>query len=161
MALWQITLDPIPATSAQVGGMAAIRLTREQLDAITLPVAIIEQDRLFEELGHLLPEKSGWSNDMRIWGDETSHDVQVYFDAGEIECLQVRIDVTKPSIALVSGLCELARSRRWVFATRDGKIVQPSTEAVIRAILQSDASRFVADPKAFLEAALLADAEKA
>jgi hypothetical protein len=161
MALWQIIFDPIPAASAQVGGMAAIRLTREQLDAITLPVALDEQERLFEELGHLLPEKSGWADDMRIWGDEKSHDVQVYFDAGEIECLQVRIDVTTPSIALVSGLCELAHSRRWVFATRDGKIVQPSTEAVIRAILQSDASRFVADPEAFLEAALQADAEKA
>lgn len=161
MALWQITLDPIPATSAQVEGMVAIRLTRRQLDAITLQVAIIEQERLFEELGHLLPEKSGWSDDMRIWGDEKSHDVQVFFDAGEIEYLQMRIDVRTPSIALVSGLCAMARSRKWVFATRDGKIVQPSTEAVIRAILQSDASRFVADPKAFLEAALQADAEEA
>jgi hypothetical protein len=159
MALWQITLDPIPASSAQVAGVPAIRLTREQLDAIELPVAMSEQQPLFDELARLLPEKAAWTPDMKIWGEETSHDVQVFLEAGEVECIQVRLDVSKPAVPLIAGICEIARRRSWVFATRDGKIVQPSSEAVIRAVLQSRASQYVRDPEGYLEAAIRADQE--
>jgi hypothetical protein len=159
MAIWQFTLDPIPASCAQVSGFDAVWLSREQLDAIELQLGAEDRETLFEMFAGLLPEKRSWSQALRIWGDEKSDDIHVWFDQERLEAIRIRIDVATLSMALVGGLCSLAREFGWVFATRDGRIVQPTVEAVAKAIGQSDSSRYVRDPKAFLEAAIEADKE--
>ena len=113
--------------------------------------------KLFGWLDALLPAKEAWSKNLRIWGDETTQDVQVWFEGERVECVQFRINAGDLSLALISGICAIARNLSCVLASRDGAVVQPTTEAVIRAVLQSPATRFVRDPKAYLAAAVLID----
>ncbi|WP_043606651.1 hypothetical protein [Novosphingobium sp. Rr 2-17] len=157
MALWQFELDLIPAMGARVAGADAIQLSREQLDAIPLRLSNEDMSKLFGWLESLLPEKASWSKDLRIWGDEKTDDVQVSFAGEKIEFVQFRINVGNLSLALVSGICAIARNLDCVLASRQGAIVRPTSEAVVRAVLQSPATRFVRDPKAYLEAAVLID----
>jgi hypothetical protein len=160
MAVWQFTLDLIPSFAARLDGVDAIRMTREQLDEIDTEIPVEKQPYLFQTLSGLLPEKEAWSPDLRIWGDEKSHDVQIWFEEDHIEGVQLRLDVANPSLPLVSGICGLARHLQCVFAARDGAIIQPSAEAVVRAMMQSPATRFVRNPQAYIEAAIQADREE-
>ncbi|MBF9151359.1 hypothetical protein [Novosphingobium jiangmenense] len=157
MALWQFSLDLIPASAATVEGTAVIRLRRDQLDAIPLDLSSEDAGRLFGWLNRLLPEAVSWSDSLRIWGDVRKDDVKVFLSSHGIESVQYRLNAADLSIHLISGICAIARKLGCVFASSECGIVQPTDEAVIRAIMQSPATRFVQDPKGFLEAAVLSD----
>jgi hypothetical protein len=74
-----------------------------------------------------------------------------------IEGVRFRLDVSHLSMALVGGICALARQFDCVLATPDGAIIQPNRESLIRMILGSRAMRFVSDPHRYLEEAVRLD----
>lgn len=160
MALWQFVMDLIPASAANVAGVAAARMNRDQLDRIDIGLTRESISSISGMLEALLPEKEPWSSDLRIWGDENTNDVQVWFEEQSVECFQFRIDVSDLPISLVGGICALARKLDCLLATRDGAIVQPNSEAVIRCILNSSAAHYVNDPRAFLERAIRLDKDE-
>ena len=159
MAVWQFVINLIPASAARIAGVNAARMNREQLGEVVLALPITEADVLFAKLDILLPEKPRSYTGLRVWGDEPADDIQVSFDEQYIEEIQVRFDVTDISLPLIGGVCELARHFDCVFATPEGAIIQPSREAVIRTVLQSDAAHFVQDPLGFIQKAVRLDRE--
>lgn len=159
MAVWQFTLDLISSSSARIADVDAIRMSREQLDVIRLEIPPDKLPALYGRLSELLSEKKSWSPGLRIWGDEKSHDVQVWSDGQAIESVQFRLDANKLSVPLMTGICDLARSLDCVFATTEGAIIQPTSEAMVREMMRSPAMQFVKDPEGFLEAAIRADRE--
>ena len=161
MAVWQFVLDLIPASSVHVAGVSTVRMRREQLDEIRLGFSNADAEVLFVRLGSLLPEKESWSASLRIWGDENTDDIQVGFDGRVIEDIQFRLNVANLSLPLVGGICELARHFDCILATRDGTILQPNREAVVRMIMQSRAMQFARDPQCFLKEAIRLDRDGA
>lgn len=161
MAAWQFVIDLIPASSARVAGVTAARMSREQLDEIDLAFSNADAEVLFAKLDSLLPEKKSWSASLRIWGDEKTDDIQVGFDGHSIDNIQFRLNVADLGLPLVGGICDVARHFDCILATRDGAIIQPSREAVVRTIMQSRAVQFVRNPQRFLEEAIRLDLEGA
>lgn len=159
MAVWQFVINLIPASAARIAGVDAARMSRAQLDEVVLALPIAEANALFAKLDMLLPEKPRSYTGLRVWGDEPADDIQVSFDEQFIEEIQVRFDVADLSLPLIGGVCDLARHFDCVFATPEGAIIQPSREAVIRTVLQSDAAHFVQDPQGFIEKAVRLDRE--
>ncbi len=159
MAVWQFVINLIPASAARIAGVNATRMNREQLGEVVLALPITEADVLFAKLDILLPEKPRSYTGLRVWGDEPADDIQVSFDEQYIEEIQVRFDVADISLPLIGGVCDVARHLDCVFATPEGAIIQPSREAVIRTVFQSDAAHFVQDPRGFIEKAVRLDRE--
>ncbi|KYG21646.1 hypothetical protein SE92_16405 [Bradyrhizobium sp. AT1] len=157
MALWQFVVDLIPASAATGNGMVAVRMNRNQLDAIELNFSQATIDAIVESVGKMLPEKQSWAPSLRIWGNEKSHDIQIGFQGTAIEDVQFRINVADFSLTLVGEICALARTFDCVLATRSGTIIRPYGEALVRAITQSDAARFVSDPERYLQKAIQND----
>ena len=135
MAVWQFVINLIPASAARIAGVDAARMSRTQLEEAVLALPIAEADVLFTKLDALLPEKP----------------------RSYIEEIQVRFDVADISLPLIGGVCELAQYFDCVFATPEGAMIQPSREAVIRTVLQSDAAHFVQDPPGFIGKAVRLD----
>lgn len=161
MAVWQFVMDLVPSSSAFVAGVTAARMSREQLDEINLDFSSTDAEALFVRLGTLLLEKKSWSSSLRIWGEEATDDIQVWFEGPNIEQIQFRLNVADLSLPLVGGICDLACHFDCVLATRDGAIVQPNREAVVRTIMQSRAMQYVRDPLRFLEEVIRLDREGA
>ena len=159
MAVWQFVIDLIPASAARVAGVAAVRMSRAQLDETVLGFSAADEEVVFSKLGRLLPEKPSWSDGLRIWGDEKADDIQVSIDGQAIEGIQFRLNVADLSLPLVGGICDLARHFDSVLATPDGAIIQPNREAVMRTMMQSQAAQYVRDPQRFLEEAIRLDWE--
>jgi hypothetical protein len=158
MALWQFTLDLIPAQAARVQGVEAIRLDPEQLDRITLGLSGDEEPELFDMLGKLMAERKGWTTKLRFYGDEESNDAQVSFDDTKVVNVQFRLDVYDLSLPLIGGICALARRFSCVLVCRaGGAVIQPSCEAILREVLQSPAARFVRDLEGYLADAIRLD----
>ncbi|MBB4613122.1 hypothetical protein [Novosphingobium taihuense] len=136
-------------------------MSRDQLDAIRLGFSDADAEVLLDRLGSILPEKTSWSTRLRIWGDEKTDDIQVGLNGQSIEDVQVRLNVADLSLLLVGAICDLSRQFDCVLATRDGAIIQPNRESVLRTIMQSSAVQFVRDPQRFLEEAIRLDQEGA
>jgi hypothetical protein len=111
MAVWQFVIDLIPASAARVAGVAAVRMSRAQLDETVLGFSSADAEVLFLKLGRLLPEKPSWSDGLRIWGDEKADDIQVSIDGQAIEGIQFRLNVADLSLPLVGGICDFAPFR--------------------------------------------------
>lgn len=88
---------------------------------------------------------------MRIWGAAEHDDVQVYLDEGRISSVQVRLDVSHLSFALIEGICAIADQFRWALIDEDRAIVEPSRDAIVGAIKRSRAGRFVRNPERFFD----------
>jgi len=159
MALWQFVFDLIPSSAAAVSGVVAARMNRDQLDAIELNFSKQTIDAIFERVGAMLSEKQSWAPDLRIWGNEKTDDVQISIRGTAIEHVQFRLDVSDLSLPLTGSICALARELGCVFATRSGAIIRPHTEALVRAITQSEATQFVSDPEGYLREAIQSDPE--
>lgn len=159
MALWQFVCNLVPLSAARVDGMIAARMSRNQLDAVKLSFSQSAASAIFECLEQMLPEKQSWCSSLRIWGDEQTDDVQIGFRDGEIEDVQFRLNVANLRLPLVGGVCLLARDFECVFATRGGAIFRPYSESFMRAILKSDAARYVKDPRRYLLEFVQADPE--
>lgn len=157
MAVWQFVFDLVPASSAQIDGVSAVRMSRDQLDEIRLEFSRADADLFFAELSSFLPEKKSWSPSLRIWGDEKLDDIQVGLEGQFIQDVQFRLNAADLSLPLIGNICLLARRFGCLLATRDGAIMQPYCEAVVRSIMQSRAMQFVRDPQLFLEEAIRAD----
>lgn len=159
MALWQFVFNLIPSSAATVNGVVAARMSRDQLDAIELNFSPSTVEAIVKRVAMLLPEKQSWASDLRIWGDEKTDDVQIGFRGTTIEDAQFRINVAELSLPLVGGICALARAFDCVLATRNGAIIPPYSETLVRAIRQSDAARFVSNPEDYLREAIEHDLE--
>ena len=159
MALWQFAFNLIPSSAAAVNGVAAARMSRDQLDAIQLNFSQQTIDAIFERVDTMLPETQSWAPDLRIWGDVKTDDVHITFQGTAIEYIQFRLNVSNLSLPLVGSICALARETDCVLVTRSGGIIRPHSGALIRAITQSEATRFVSDPEGYLREAVEWDPE--
>jgi hypothetical protein len=150
MALWQFALNPIPAAAAKICGIEAVCINRDVLNEGCLDLPQSQQPVLFDTLAALLPEQPAWGEGMRVWGSTKGNDIQVFFDGPRVESVEFRLDVSRLSIPLVDGICAPARKFGWVFVSETSAVLQPTREAVLRAVEHSHAQKFVRDPEATL-----------
>jgi hypothetical protein len=152
MALWQFSLTFLSSCHAKYRNLDAIRLPTEQLEGLPLGLTARDAERLAAGFSILLPEREPWAAGMRVWGDASSDDVQVFFDAdGSVAVAFARFDAFRMSIPVIEGVCSLARGVDCVFVTDDGAIIRPRNENVIRALIRSPAMVFAQDPQHFHE----------
>ena len=150
----------ILAAAYRKGNADVIRLSREQVDEVLFDLTPADMTELSNQLSRLLPEKKSWHDEMRVWGQEETDDVQVWFKGNAVESVQMRLDVRHLALSRLSGLCLIARNFDWLLAVPEGPgltVLRPTTEAIFRAVLKSPAQSFVEDPEAFLAAIVCAD----
>lgn len=160
MAVWQFKMWAIPGPAYRKGNADVIRLSREQVGELNFDLTGADMTELSDQLSRLMPEEKSWHDEMRIWGQEETDDVQVWFKGNAIESVQMRLDVRHLALSLLGGLCLIARNFDWLLAVPEGPgltVLTPSTEAIFRSILKSQAQSFVEDPEAFLAAIVRAD----
>lgn len=160
MAVWQFKMWAIPAAAYRKGNSDVIRLSREQVDEVHFDLTPADMTELSDQLSRLLPEKKSWHDEMRIWGQEETDDVQVWINGNAIESVQMRLDVRHLALSRLSGLCLIARNFDWLLAVPEGPglaVLRPNTEVIFRSVLKSPAQSFVDDPEAFLAAIVRAD----
>jgi hypothetical protein len=153
VAVWQFKMWGFPRECFRTENLDVIRVSREQIDAVEFSLTSSQVAALAARFSELLPEKNAWSADFRLWGDEKSDDVQLCAEGNVYEPVQMRLDVRQLSVALVDGLCAIARDFDWLLAIPDGSallVSKPDTARVLATVKRSPAQSFVQDPMTFL-----------
>jgi len=155
MSLFQFRMHVIPTSFAQDADVSRVQLSQDEIEAFTAETRFVgnEADALIERFNSILPKGDGWSEDMLFWGDLEHDDIQAWMTSDGFHDIQIRLYVPGLALVLIDKLCALGRDYDWVFATAEGFIVQPHRESMLRAIRNSKAAAFLADPEGFLRSA--------
>jgi hypothetical protein len=97
-------------------------------------------------------EGKSWSPEIRMWGEESGNRIDLSFDAGRIDSIFVRVDVRNLSIQFLEGVITFSNYIDAVLLVmEDGGVIEPNLQTLVMRIKESNACRFVQDPRKFFE----------
>ena len=152
MAIWQFTTYLIPESACTADGtLPGLSVTEDGFKLSRLRFAN-SPEQLENLVADVLPPEKSWHKDLRAFGCVTSHDIQLWYEDGELSEAQVRIDLREVTRAYVTQIVKLAHDTRCLFFDLETQRVLPADDkALITAIQQSRAAKFVRDPRGFIE----------
>ncbi len=108
--------------------------------------------KLTELISRVLPPTESWSDSLRIWGDQSSNDIQVGYEGDNIEFFIVRIDTREDTSHMCAKTVELARALDcFLFFPAARSVVAADVAVLSIAVQNSQAARFSAAPREFIE----------
>jgi hypothetical protein len=102
-------------------------------------------------ISKVLPKGKAWDSEQKVWGSDESSDIQVWYENGRIESIDVRLDLREDISSLLSKVVELAkRLKCYLFIPGAKSIIEPNVFELKKAANESNAAKFVEDPEGFL-----------
>jgi hypothetical protein len=124
----------------------------EQVKSLNLSLNINELLPTLKEFGEL-QEWAAEAIGLRGFGDTETNDISVCFDneTDNVEEISCRIDLRKVSKRFIDKVLALAARFDCMLMDKQGKIYEPTIENLFDTIQSSNASRFVENPRQFLD----------
>jgi hypothetical protein len=100
-----------------------------------------------------LQEWTARTDGLRSFGDTETNDISVCFNhqTNRVEELSCRLDLRQVDKGFVKKFLALATHFDCLLMDRQGRLYEPTVENLVDKIEQSNANRFVEDPRHFLE----------
>lgn len=103
-------------------------------------------------LSAFLPKRTSWSATTTMWGEENGDRIEISIEAGSVNYIFARIDVSKRNDQFLEGIVGFAQYVDAVlFTVEKGLLIEPSVEALVEQVEASNAFKFVQDPQDFFE----------
>lgn len=99
----------------------------------------------FDIFKAFLPKRESWSNDVILFGDESSNCVEVLTENNRIVEVSARVDLRYDYKQFVKLICEFAQDNNCVILNNDLRIISPNSQ-----LLEQDITNFPAF-RSFLE----------
>jgi hypothetical protein len=151
MAIWQFDLRLIPRQELpRISVGVPIRVNPTLLDENEpdFPFSLAQFD---ERVSGILHKADSWNGDLRRWGDEEGHRIDLWTARGKVNSIIARVDARSLTTTFLIELAALCRRFDMVFVNPiDGEVLPPSPRRLFDALNRSAAARFVADPETFL-----------
>jgi hypothetical protein len=131
-------------------GLVPVTIPRELADDFPWWSEVQPPEGFGNWIDAILPETKSWSSSMRLWGSEQEHGDTAFVcyddQNGSVESIGFRIDVRQISTTYIENICLLANRLRCLVLTGTYRLLKPKTEAIMDAIKNSTANKFVQDP---------------
>jgi hypothetical protein len=152
MATWQFDVHLIPrAELLNIFGFLPAKIDKESFNARNWWHNTKLPNGYREILSSFVPVGSSWCEDIELWGDEEGDRIDVSHDEGRIDAVYVRISAISLNKSFVSCVAQFAQTCDCLILTEDDQLIEPSPDLLGKAVLQSNAARFVANPRKFLD----------
>ena len=103
-------------------------------------------------LSKILPKGKSWHPDLKIWGKEKYSDIQVWYQNGILDGITIRFDLRQNISGLLSKAVTLGKELKCDFLLpEERKIIKANESDLKEAICNSDAAKFVKNPRSFLD----------
>lgn len=150
MATWQYDLFIIPRKKIEQLGCSG-SISEELYDQTQWWKDSATPQDVASRIDEVLDKGSSWSNSLLTWGVEDGNRIDLLLEENLVSELQVRLDLRNLSEDFLQQVVDLADSLGGVFCSDDWTLLQPDIQSLARAMVDSNAARFVADPLGFLE----------
>ena len=103
-----------------------------------------------ERIDTVLPRGESYAHDMTIWGHEEHHDIQLFRSEGEIDCLEVPVDLRGGSRQMIEATVLLAQELGCsILVMEKAEVISPSVDALLQHADRSSAAKHGSDPRGF------------
>jgi len=152
MAVWQYTIYLVPNTAlAADGSLPGVTVAGGMFDLPPLTFAF-SGEQLERSVATILPPAKSWHSDLRAYGDDARHDINIWYENGRVRNVRIRIDLRSASPSLVGRVASLGREMDCSFFEVSNKAVVPADEAaLVNSIKHSRPARFASDPRGFMD----------
>jgi hypothetical protein len=151
MALFQVNIELIPAEWAEENDYSVENLYDD--DGYDTSSAW-EKFQLIKDLNFddILPKGKSWDKDLQVWGNDKKHDINVWYENGNVTSIGFRLDLREDINSLINKLVNVAEEFNCVlFVPGQEIIVKPNMFELKKYILKSDAAKFVKDPVSYFK----------
>ena len=152
MAIWQYSVYLIPrANLAADGSLEGLVVMEDSFDHPPL-IFRIAADELENAVAAILPPTKSWDENMHKFGDEQTHDVDVWYKEDRIASVRIRLDLRARIQEMLRQVVALSIKADCVFWDPRTLKVFPAEEiALIENIRTSRPANFIKNPTRFLE----------
>jgi len=154
MAIWQFAVGLIPRVWAELEGNSPEMLyDNEGYSGMSMAWGPNQPNaNLVALISEVLPSSESWSDTIKIWGDQAKSDIKVGYEGNNVESVMARIDTRYDTLLMCSKIVELARALDCcLFLLAARSIITADVAALSSAIHNSEAARFSAAPRAYIE----------
>ena len=152
MATWQFTIEFIPRNWAE-DNMSNVQELYDS-DGYSTEVAWKKSQPVTDFvaiLSEILPVSESWHKDLLTWGDEKSHDIQVWHENQMVKSITLRLDLQQNFNSLLINIVKAAIKLNCMFFIPEKEsIVEPNEFRLKNAASSSQAAKYVKDPIVFL-----------
>ena len=153
MAIFQFTVVLIPSKwVSNIENDFASLYTEEGYDVSEAWKQFQPTEEVAPLLSRILPEGKGWSRNQKVWGNEESSDIQVWYENGIIESISIRLDLRNEISSLLAKVVNLANELNCDLFIPGGEIIiKPNIFELNKAASESNAAKFLKYPEGFLD----------
>ena len=89
----------------------------------------------------------------KTYSDKLDNDASIYLneETFKIEDFSFRADLREKGLIFLKNMIELGQRNNWMFMDRQGKLLKPDFEVIKESIKNSNAYKFLKDPKGYLD----------
>lgn len=116
-----------------------------------------EVDEILPQLDKIV-DRADWGNDQtsfnwKTYSEKLDNDAAIYLNKEtlKIEEFSFRADLREKNLIFLKNMIELGKLNNWMFMDRHGKLLKPDFEAIKKSIKNSNAYKFLKDPKGYLD----------
>lgn len=157
MAIWQFNIYFIPRQTL-LDKYGQILTELEYDDALTIHWWLnlnLDTNKLLPLLQQFgdLQEWTSRTEGLRSFGDSEANDISICFDSktDKVDELSCRLDLRQIDKNFVDKVFSIATQFDCLLMDCRGRLFQPTVKALVESIRLSNANRFVADPRQFLD----------
>jgi hypothetical protein len=134
MAIWQYDIHLLPRARALEIQSPIASKEGELIDTTGWWDAYNKKESLVRALSRVLPEARSWSPELRTWGAEGGHRIDLWGNGWELEDVMVRIDLREPPYAFCQTILNIAQQHDLMIVLEDGRVISPETTELVTAI---------------------------
>ena len=153
MAIWQFTIELVPRTWS-------LRFDAKSSDLLSAngrEMSVAWKDnQLKVDVEHIIknffPIARSWCPELRCWGNEKETDLQVFYENESVESITARVDARTEVGVVCLKIVDISNALDCVlYLPEMNSIIEPTVIGITRAISQSRAAKFAANPHSFFD----------
>ncbi|MDF2607751.1 MAG: hypothetical protein K0S34_1947 [Bacillales bacterium] len=102
------------------------------------------------EIKHFLKPQKSWSLDIKQYGADESHCLQLMYNGEKIEDISLRLDLRDLSKEIIEAILQFVKSSNGILL-HDDKIIEPDRDALFHELRNSNSYKFISNPKSYFE----------
>jgi len=152
MAVWQFGVVLVPDAWAQENNYRVEKLIAEDgYDTEHIWLDRQPSSNFIQILSSVLPITESWHEELLIWGDLDTHDIQVWYEGRVLSSVSFRIALNKSCGVLLEDIIRVAKELDCVLFFPETKTIEkPVLTTLKNALVNSNAAKFVTNPEKFL-----------
>lgn len=148
MAAWQFKMCLVPRDWVNLnhGSTSALYTEEGCFDTTCAWENYSTSENISDLVGSYFQVAESWHKDQICFGSEKHSDVQVWYDKGKIDAIQVRIDMRENVVSLINKIIEIANKLSCcIFIPAQHNIIEPEPFEILRRAKSSNAFLYVSD----------------